>query len=155
MPNDSIGCLARRVGKIASMSIDEHLLCRRFCPRVQIESRLRGHRARAVEMNNRVVERARCPPYLPPSLAQAIRPFRKHLYAIESLTRREVERLLVGSTEGHIGGLAAGLDGAEIFALGVEHLNACDGGYVQPAVPIDREAVGSAFGAGRDIAKLQ
>src|SRR5262249_3260976 len=60
------------------------------------------------------------------SLAQAIRPLGERLHAIESLARREVERLLVSAAERRVGGLAAGFDGAEIFALGVEHLNARD-----------------------------
>ena len=42
--------------------------------------------------------------------------------------RGQVERALAGTAEGDVGGLSTGLDGAEILALGVEHLHAGDGG---------------------------
>src|SRR5215467_278956 len=89
------------------------------------------------------------------SLTQAIRSLGERLHPIEPLPRREVKRLLVGSAERHVGGLAPSFDGPEILALRVEHLNAGDGRDVKAVIAVDRHAVSAAFGARGNVAQLQ
>src|SRR5262249_20047009 len=88
------------------------------------------------------------------SLAQAVRALGERAHAVKAFARRNIKRLLVGAGECGVGGLARHLDGPEILALGVEHLNAGNRGDVDAAFAIDRDAVRAAFRAGGKIAQL-
>src|SRR5262249_59775159 len=75
--------------------------------------------------------------------ADAVGALRQRVQAIKTLTRRDVEHALVRSGKAHIGRLPRYLDRAEIFAGGVEHLNAGDGRDADSTLAIARHAVGA------------
>src|SRR5262245_22794544 len=87
--------------------------------------------------------------------ADAVGALRQHRHAIQTFTRRDVEGPLVRSAERRIRRLARHLDGAEIFALGVEHLHTGHGGDVDAALAIERHSVGAALLALGDVAQLR
>src|SRR5262245_44363893 len=88
------------------------------------------------------------------SFARPVGTARQHLDTVESFARGYVQRLPVRSGEGDVGGLATQLDRAEIVAPGIKYLHASKRGDVDAIAIVEREAVGAALLAGRNVAQL-
>src|SRR5436190_4703866 len=89
-----------------------------------------------------------------PLLAQPVGTFRERAHAIQPFAGGDVERLLAGPGESDIGALPRRLDGAEVLALGIEHLHAGDRRDVDPILIVERKPIGAALHAGGDVAQL-
>src|SRR5262249_60312881 len=72
------------------------------------------------------------------SFADPVGALRQRVQAIKAFARGDVEHALVRSGKANIGRLPRHLGRAEIFARGVEHLNAGEGRAVDALLAIDR-----------------
>src|SRR5580700_4918557 len=74
----------------------------------------------------------------------SLNPRREHPDLVDAGARGDVERLLVGVAEAHIGGLLRCADGAEVLAFGRDDPDPAGAGLVEIALGVDPQSVGDA-----------